>query len=466
VSRVDPLSLGVGFRRPSDRFVGGLIAPLSANAPDRSGDKGLASFSSDGDLFAVPDGDGAIPVFDLRVARDAVAESDATFRTTSSYDEPAYLARCARESGACGLAVAVSPVGRLVARVRSNGVSRGTLSLTRLDTRHHLTIPLVNRAAPSAILGYDFYDGAGDDTPGTSIAFNDRGDELAIANMDGSVDVYATSSGVLVRHLPTAGLPRCRDIETCTMNLVFSGTVERGRITLQRNDRSLWTWIDGSGRAVPGGEHGILRPSGDRSRFLVDDWYGVRVFTPTENGWHQEPIRTGFHFGAALSPDGSQLVVTDGDVITSYSTAGHHQQWSVSGAELDVWFGADGGLYLARTRGSLLKRAVLRSVSPIDGRQELVFTLPKPTVYSNWATVASNGANLSVASAWPVISGPAENEKTTAIRVWVAEYRLGLSDLAATACVKAGRSLSSAEWARYVGSGPYEVTCPGLSGGS
>ena len=116
--------------------------------------------------------------------------------------------------------------------------------------------------------------------------------------------------------------------------------------------------------------------------------------------------------------------------------------------------GPAGDLFTESATGDISVR------SPFDGSvqytlQSLYLTAPSVLAAPSYSFAFLNGHAV-VASLSP--NAP----DSRAYQAVVTDYPLATADLVHAACAEAGRNLTQAEWAQFVGPEPYELTCPSL----
>ena len=426
IGHLDSGTLTVGLSAPvvtSNLFGAG----VDANLPP--------AFTPDGKTLLLGAGDGVVPIFEVPeipvshfAHTKSLAQSDAT------------------------QAIAISPDGRLLASVVSIH-QRGTLHFDALDgARAPRDIRLGNPAAGSNL------------PVSHPLAFDHRGDEVAVANVDGSVDVFDTEGGRRRIHLD--GQRTCGAGGPCTPDLAFSGSLRSGRIA-ETYDNELWIWTLRSGTA--GARHVVRfrgaystflpRLSASGSRLVVASFNIVRfqltahVFDATARGWSERAsfdAATGYDW--SLSPDGTRAVEVDGGHVTMFDLDRGRVIWKVEGNDQAVWFTADGSLYTATGTGAI--RA--RSTEAGDVEYTLDSTLPDNLFTSSSPDALVSAGSHLIAHSTQTVLGPTGFGSAGTITDWP----LATTDLAAAACRTAGRNLTPAEWKHYVGDfDPYEPTC-------
>ena len=433
----DPNTVGIGDLR-SDNF----IDVHAAESPAFSGNPARATpaVTSDSRLLLMPYGDGAVPVFDLS-------------QQPRSHFAPI---RTVNLPGFNGGNFAVSPNGRTLASIGRFG-GPASLTLTALDGAHRpLHVPL----PPSP-----FKEAPG--KPG--VAFNDRGSQLAIANENGSVTVVDPATGSILRQFDSPlhqFMPSPR--------ILFLGTLNNGRLIEGSSEpHEFWSADLRSGMLVDTQVHafgkafvGDFTADATGTRLVVltspsgPGVETVHVFNASGTGWTEH---TSFALPAndqdgtaTLSPGGAELLVGDFAGLAAYRTDDGARLWrDTSVGSANQWFGPDGSLLTeSATTGEISVR------SPSDGTVQ--YTLQ--SLYPTSVVSTFNVPSYSLAFLNGHVLAAAEDPDAGAYvdLVFVADYPTTTADLVHAACAEAGRNLTHAEWALYVGPEPYELTCPGL----
>jgi WD40 repeat protein len=414
-------------------FTGTIDAPV---APDVVDPFRPPAFTPDGQAFLLSGADSIVPVFELP---DVPHSHFAVTRSLAP-----------SQGFVCD--AAISPDGRVLA-VLGEAPTTATLRLTTLDgSRAPINISLSQEPQCGTFFGH-------------SVAFGD-GAEFAIADTDGSVDVYDTTG---TRRLHLKPQETC-DPNYCGPGIAFSGSLQSGRIAESHNDNGeVWIWELRSGAAVashivrfPGKSFTFavqLSASGSRlvvtSISWITDQSATHVFDATAQGWSERtsfPVPSSLFKAEALSPDGSRLVVSDGERVAMHDLDRARVTWTTARGEPDLgaWFGPDGTLYTASGFGAIRIR------STADGSTQYVLN---PTA----AGGSSQTPSALVATGSHLVTAVTSAFFTDPATVTVTDWAFGTTDLAAAACKEAGRNLTPAEWKKYVSTfDAYEKTCPNL----
>jgi WD40 repeat protein len=404
------------------------------------------AFTSDGQSFLLSAEDGTVPIFALTDAPNS------HYAQTRTY-------------GPSGFSICnpvISPDGRILATGEMAGFDRhvipGTLRFTTLDgSRGPVTISLRTGGCPGA--------------------FSDNGAEMAVEHdLDGSVDVYDTSTGKSRLHLNPQQF-----CNTCLGALAFSGSLDDGRIAEAYNNGELWTWDLRSGKTVAihhlriAGQDLALKLalSTSGSRLAVTTFAStthkvtVHVLDATANGWSERwrlPVQANaFGFAEAMSADGTEIAIGDGSHLTMYDLDRKRVVWTTDAMDGGVWFGTDGTLFTTRSVAGCFANPGSCPIDAILARARqtgtIQFTIDAISAARNSRTPSSlvfTGSHLLTAAA-EVAEG---NILPSAI---VTDWPLAIPDLVAAACTEAGRNLTISEWTQYVGTfDAYEKTCANL----
>jgi WD40 repeat protein len=448
--------IGVGFLAPAPapgRFAGDLDAPLAVRGPYDVPTQGprQAAFRSDGRLILTAGGDGAIPVFlspDLARSRIVAART----ATKVGEDTQAALAR----DGSLLVAVNSTNTGvstMHVAGVRPSGRQVDVLLPRAVD--NVLALGLLQRPVASH-----------------SIAFGNSRTVVAVAYLDGSIDIRSTSDGAVVMHLAAAhpcdptianGTIGKNDCALYLPDISFSGTMSDGYIA-QAFLQHVHIWrlrdnavVSQSDIANMGdGTQALLAASGRRLVTIGFADARVSVFDRAGAGWAK---RRAFMLpatasGAAVSSDGGRLAVTDGSRVALYDVDLGTRRWARTSLEQKVWFSAGGGTLYTASRASVTIR------STRGGSTRSTFELPGSAGLDAMPLDAvGNSARVTFASG--VFAQGQSADAEMAIRVGV--RALLTSELVDAACRAANRNLTRAEWSQYVGDADaYEATCARL----
>ena len=415
----------------ADSFTRNIDSPFSGAQTEASQ---TPAFTPDDRSFLMPGRDGVVPVFDLS---NAPRSHFATSRSLNVGFRP---------GGYPDPVATLSPDGRILAAF---GGGKKTLDLVTLDqSRPTVHIPLTGRDHRRGCCAIPI-----------TLAFDNRDDAIAVAYLDGSVDVFDANTGALRLPLPSLNATNTHSFSA----LSFSGSLTSGRIAEATDDDGLWTWDVRSGQVVDRKSiqfHGSFSTSGlqitpSGSRLVVithgdsptqPQAFLVHVFDAATQGWTE---RRSFPLTAvessALSPDGTQLVVTAAGEITSYDLNQDTIVWTKPGDADSVSFGPDGNVYTdSGSAGTITVRSAL------DGTEQYTLdSLYPPSRYPHPLEAIALTAGHVITTA------------QDGLKVIVTDYPLATTDLIAAACNEAGRNLTQAEWKQYVGpDDPYEATCP------
>lgn len=434
----DPNTIGIGYLQ-SDNFIDVHSAASSEFALNVDA---TPAVTSDSRLLLMPDGDSAVPVFDLS------QQPRSPFARIRSVNLPPFV-----RTGTAAL----SPNARVLASVNGGCCGGPILTLTALDGAHRpLHIPL----PPSP-----FKNSSG--TPG--LAFNERGNQLAIANENGSITVIDPATGSTLRRFHSA-LHHLIN----SPSILFFGTLDNGRlIEVSSQGHELWsaglrwgTLVDTQVHAF--GTALVLNMSADATGTRLVVLTSNKVYVPTAHifnasgtGWTETtsyvlPANDSSPT-AALSPGGAELVVGDLNAgLAGYRTDDGALLWrDTSAGSLGEWFGSDGSLLTeSASTGDISVR------SPSDGSVQY-------TLGSLFGALANENEVVNVPLySFAFLNGhiltAAVDNEVYANQAVFADYPLATADLVHAACAEAGRNLTHAEWAQYVGPEPYELTCPSL----
>ena len=401
------------------------------------------AFTIDGQSFLLSAEDGTVPIFAL---------------TNAPYSHYAQ-SRAYGPSDVFICNPVISPDGRILATGTPAGfdghVIPGTLRFTTLDgSRGPVTMSLPTGGCPGA--------------------FSSNGAEMAVAHIiDGSVDVYDTSTGNARLHLDPQQF-----CTSCLGALAFSGSLNDGRIAEAYHNGELWTWDLRSAKTVAihrlriAGQNFALRLwlSKSGSRLAVTTFASttrkltVHIFDAIANGWSERmsfPLRAAaFGFGEAMSPDGTQLAVADGSHLTMYDLDREHVTWTTDARDGSAWFGADGTLFTTRSiagcfsaPGFCASDAILARAPETRVIQYTIDPISANGISSTPSSLVFTGSHLLTAVA----------EGSFIASAVVTDWPLAIPDLVAAACNEAGRNLTTSEWTQYVGTfDAYEKTCADL----
>ena len=437
----DPNTVGIGYLR-SDNFIDVRSTESSELAFDGAAGFLAPAVTSDSRLLLMPLGDGAVPVFDLS------QQPRSHFARVRSVSLGSFIPGT----------IAVSANGGILASI--NGPcfcpKPVTLTLTALDGAHRpVHVPL----AGSASKGFG--------SPG--LAFNERADELAVANENGSITIIDPATGVTLRQFAS---PFHHVMPSPT--ILFFGTLDRGRLVEASIDEGheLWSASLRSGTIVNPQAHSFGTAvvhevsadlAGNRLVVLTATpdlgVFAAHVFNAAGPSWTEEtsfPLPGNELPMAALSPGAAEVVVGDGITgLAGYRTDDGELLWRDTNAgSVGLWFGPDGSLYTeSTTTGDIDVR------SPFDGSVQY-------TLQSQLQPTSSGRGSNPPLDSFAFLNGHvltvSPDPDLEGDHAVLADYPLTTADLVHAACAEAGRNLTHAEWVHYVGSEPYELTCPSL----
>jgi WD40 repeat protein len=314
-------------------------------------------------------------------------------------------------------------------------------------------LPLGNGVAATAnLFGY----GLG----GGSVAFGDSSEEVAIAFVDGSVEIRSTTTGALLLALsapgPSSTIPQ----------ISFTGTLADGRLAEALGQITrVWDLRRGNATASPD-----IVTSDDQTRSVAFAALGRRLVTTTvrlgstpvvtihvfDKGTHGWIRRRSFAGGVAIpsvSPDGFRLVQADGGRVASYNLENGRVVWGFTATDSWVVWSADGGqLFSSSVRNG---KQVMQIRSPKDGSVRLTFQAVRSSGGGTPIAIGRSADRLILVD----MVTPDDVTYTTGITNW----RIGRANLIAAACNETGRNLTRAEWKQYVGEFDVrEKTCTNL----
>lgn len=398
-----------------------------------------ATFTPDGNTVLLSGGDSMIPLFDIQDNANSRIARSRSLSGPPGDRGPVALSR----DGTMAAAASTTTDGAVLRLTTLNGSAR--------------PIDVTLARPPGAI----WRDGS------EQLTFNDQGDGIAVVGVDGSVDVYDTSTGARTLHLPPDSGGR----------IAFSGSLSSGKIATIGYPTSVRSWDLRSGKVVANHvfnfgtalEPESLRMNDTGSRLAVTTVvpgtsYTIHVLDAIPGGWteHASFAMTGDVSSSlvddAMSRDGSRFAVTDNESrLVMYDLDQRRMLWTETAHLERPWIGSHGALYTATIRGEIKVRspetgAVLYSLDP-------TFIVPDGRDGTFAPPVAVVDADSHVIAAF----GPPNGIDRYNSQFMITDYPLAISDLNAATCRTAGRNLTRAEWAQYVSTvDAYEKTCPDL----
>ena len=443
--------IGIGFFAPAPgTFAGGLDAPLAVrgayDVPTQGPRK--AAFGPHGKLIITAGGDGAIPVFSSPdLARSRIVAARVATRTGE--DTQAALARD----------------GSVVAAVSSTDAGVSTLHIAGLRPyRPTVTVQLPRPVDNVLALGL-----LQRPIASHSVAFGSSRAFVAVAYLDGSIEVRRTGDGRIVRHLAAAhpcdptiagGSIGTNDCALYLPDVSFSGTTRDGYIAQAfLGHVHVWRFRDDavvSESDITGltdGTQVLLAASGRRLVTIGSADGRTNVYDRSAAGWTK---RRSFALpasasGAAVTADGRRLAVTDGARLALYDLDRGARQWAQTSLDAKVWFSADGrALYTASGSGVSIRAARSGSIQSI-------FALPGTDGLDALPLdVVGDAAHVTFASG--IFAHGQSADAEMAIDVGV--RTLATAELVDIACRTANRDLTPSEWSQYVGNvDAYAPTC-------
>ena len=444
--------LGMGF--VGRGFAGDLAAPTilplygDYTAPRNQGGR-TAAFDTRTGVVVTAGGDGAIPVFlspdRFRSRLSATGTANETTPDTKA---------------------ALSHDGSTLVTVDTPQSGPSKLHMVDTTTGHSTTTLLPGLADGALPLGIPF-----DPTLSHGVAFGDAPDVVAVAMLDGSIDLHDTHSGATVLHIPAA-TPCSIDLaspDICVYehpDVSFSGTLAHG-VVAQAFQQSVhvWTLLNGSvtssRRVDVEGLTAQLADNGNRIVVLASSssapsGVAAIAFEVRAGSWQRVatvPL-TSLPVGAAVTRDGRELAVADQHNVSLYALDHTAPIWSQPSADTNVWFDSAGDAVY--TAGG----AVLTVRTADNGLQQFSLSLPNSSKPSSEPLALAADADRVTFTAGLFLHGGLAVDATMTVES--TRWTLSIPSLVGAACSDAARNLTPDEWRLFVGGDPYERTCPGI----
>ena len=445
--------IGVGFPTPAPgKFAGDLDAPLAVHGAYDVPTQGprQAAFAPDGRLILTAGGDGAIPVF---LSPDLARSRVVATRTAKTLGEDTQAALARDGSVLVAVNSTDTAVSTLhVVRLRSSGRNVDVLLPHSVD--NVLAFGLLQRPLPSH-----------------SVAFGDSRAVVAVAYLDGSIEIRRTSDGTIFKRLEAAhpcdptianGTIGKNDCALYLPDISFSGTTQDGLIAQsflrhvhlwRLRDNTVVSESDIAG--VSDGTQALLAASGRRLVAIAPDNARVTVYDRAGTGWTKPRAFAlpATPLGAAVTADGHRLAITDPSQLTVYDLDRGTKRWARTSLDQKVWFSANGQMLYSAVGGGVTIRTA------DSGSTQSTFAIPG-SAGLDATPLDAVGDTAHVTFASGIFAQGQSADAKMAIGVGV--RTLATAELVAAACRAANRDLTTAEWSRYVGNvdvNVYEPTC-------